>query len=162
MTERPRVTPAGPPLGADTDRIFFIGTATTLIQVAGFTILTDPNFLHRGQRAYVGMGLTTRRLTEPALSVGELPPLDFAVLSHHHGDHFDRVAARDLDHHLPVLTEPCQMMAVLSADPGTHVRQVTAMQAMGATAVLVMNVPGADPPGTICLYGEHVLPQLRT
>jgi L-ascorbate metabolism protein UlaG (beta-lactamase superfamily) len=106
MTERPRVTPTGPPLGADTDQILFIGTATTLIQVAGFTILTDPNFLHRGQRAYVGMGMTTRRLTESALSVGELPPLDFVLLSHHHGDHFDRVAARDLDHDLSIVTEP--------------------------------------------------------
>jgi L-ascorbate metabolism protein UlaG (beta-lactamase superfamily) len=110
MTERLRVTPAGPSAGAQTgtgtDQITFVGTATTLIQVAGFTILTDPNFLHRGQRAYVGMGLTTRRLTEPALSIGELPPLDFVVLSHHHGDHFDRIAARDLDHDLPILTEP--------------------------------------------------------
>ena len=70
-----------------TDEITFIGTATTLIKVAGFSILTDPNFLHRGDRAYVGMGLTTRRLTEPALSIQHLPELDFSVLSHHHGDH---------------------------------------------------------------------------
>jgi L-ascorbate metabolism protein UlaG (beta-lactamase superfamily) len=88
------------------DEITFIGTATTLIRVAGFTILTDPNFLHRGDRAYVGLGLTTRRLTEPALSVRQLPKLDFVVLSHHHGDHFDRIAARDLDHDLPIITEP--------------------------------------------------------
>ena len=94
------------PARVDTDRIVFIGTATTLIQAAGFTILTDPNFLHRGERAYVGMGLTTRRLTEPALSIAELPPLDFVVLSHHHGDHFDRIAARELDHDLPIITEP--------------------------------------------------------
>jgi L-ascorbate metabolism protein UlaG (beta-lactamase superfamily) len=107
MTEQPRVKRAATaPVGTNTGQITFIGTATTLIQVAGFTILTDPNFLHRGQRAYVGMGLTTKRLTEPALSIGELPPLDFVVLSHHHGDHFDRVAARDLDHDLPVITEP--------------------------------------------------------
>ena len=31
----------------------------------------------------------------------------------------------------------------------------------GATAVAVMNVSGADPLGTIDLYGEHVLPGLR-
>ncbi len=48
--------------------VYFVGTATVILRYAGFTILTDPNFLHRGQRAYVGMGLTTRRLTEPALS----------------------------------------------------------------------------------------------
>jgi L-ascorbate metabolism protein UlaG (beta-lactamase superfamily) len=88
------------------DQITFIGTATTLIQVAGFTILTDPNFLHRGDRAYVGLGVSTRRLTEPALSPRQLPRLDFAVLSHHHGDHFDRIAARELDRDLPIITEP--------------------------------------------------------
>lgn len=88
------------------DEITFVGTATTIIKVAGFSILTDPNFLHRGDRAYVGMGLSTKRLTEPALSVQQLPGLDFIVLSHHHGDHFDRIAARDLDHGLPVVTEP--------------------------------------------------------
>lgn len=45
---------------------------------------------------------------------------------------------------------------------GTHVRQVKAMQAMAATAVVLMNVSGADPIGTIRLYGEHVLPRLRS
>jgi L-ascorbate metabolism protein UlaG (beta-lactamase superfamily) len=88
------------------DQITFVGTATTVIRVAGFTILTDPNFLHRGDRAYLGLGLSSKRLTEPALSIPELPPLDFVLLSHHHGDHFDRIAARDLDHGLPVVTEP--------------------------------------------------------
>jgi coenzyme F420-dependent glucose-6-phosphate dehydrogenase len=32
---------------------------------------------------------------------------------------------------------------------------------MGATAVCVMNVSGADPHGTIRTYGERVLPALR-
>jgi coenzyme F420-dependent glucose-6-phosphate dehydrogenase len=52
-------------------------------------------------------------------------------------------------------------MAVLSADPAAHVGQLKAIQAMGATAVVVMNVSGADPLGTVRLYGEHVLPRLR-
>jgi coenzyme F420-dependent glucose-6-phosphate dehydrogenase len=54
-----------------------------------------------------------------------------------------------------------KMMAILSADPGVHIRQLKAMRAMGATAVVVMNVSGADPLGTLRLYGEHVLPALR-
>jgi hypothetical protein len=29
------------------------------------------------------MGVSTRRLTEPALSIQQLPALDFIVLSHH-------------------------------------------------------------------------------
>ena len=86
-------------------RVTFIGTATTLIRVGGFTVLTDPNFLRKGQRAYVGMGMPTRRLTEPAMTIGQLPPLDLIVLSHHHGDHFDRIAAAGLDKELPIVIE---------------------------------------------------------
>jgi L-ascorbate metabolism protein UlaG (beta-lactamase superfamily) len=89
-----------------TDSLTFIGTATTVIRLGRFTILTDPNFLRRGQRAYLGKGLWSKRLTEPALSVDQLPPLDAVLLSHLHGDHFDRVARRGLDRDGPVMTTP--------------------------------------------------------
>ena len=84
----------------------FVGTATTVLRLGAFTVLTDPNFLHRGQRAYLGKGLWSRRLTDPALRPDELPPLDAIVLSHLHGDHFDRVARRELSHEPVVLTTP--------------------------------------------------------
>jgi L-ascorbate metabolism protein UlaG (beta-lactamase superfamily) len=82
----------------------FGGTATALLRVGSFTVLTDPNFLHRGQRAYLGYGLWTKRLTEPALQPTQLPPLDGIVLSHLHGDHWDRYATRYLDPTTPVVT----------------------------------------------------------
>lgn len=84
--------------------IFFVGTATTLIRYAGFTILTDPNFLHRHEKVYLGYGLHATRLTDPALDIDELPPVDLVVLSHMHEDHFDRVAAERLDRSLPIVT----------------------------------------------------------
>jgi L-ascorbate metabolism protein UlaG (beta-lactamase superfamily) len=84
----------------------FIGTATVLVRCGGFTFLTDPNFLHRGDHARLGYGLRSRRLTEPASTIAELPPLDLVVLSHHHGDHFDDVAARELRRDVPIVTEP--------------------------------------------------------
>jgi len=86
------------------DTLTFIGTATTMLRMGDFTILTDPNFLHRGQRAYLGHGLWSRRRTEPALQPRDLPELDMVVLSHMHGDHFDRVARRGLDPLVPILT----------------------------------------------------------
>src|SRR5215204_4803517 len=86
--------------------VTFIGTATVVVRCGGFTFLTDPNFLHRGDHAKLGYGLRSRRLTEPALSIAELPPLDFVILSHHHGDHFDDVAAAQLLNDVPIVTEP--------------------------------------------------------
>jgi L-ascorbate metabolism protein UlaG (beta-lactamase superfamily) len=86
------------------DAITFIGTATTILRLGSFTVLTDPNFLHRGQRAYLGKGLWSRRLTEPAMQPAALPALSAVVLSHLHGDHFDRIARRQLDRTVPVVT----------------------------------------------------------
>ena len=88
------------------DTLTFVGTATTVLRLGSFTVLTDPNFLHRGQRAYLGKGLWSKRLTEPSMQPADLPPLDAVVLSHLHGDHFDRIARRELDRDQPVLTTP--------------------------------------------------------
>jgi L-ascorbate metabolism protein UlaG (beta-lactamase superfamily) len=87
-----------------TGTLTFLGTATTLLSYGGFTVLTDPNFLHRGERAYLGHGLYSKRLTEPAMSIEQLPQIDLVLLSHLHGDHFDRHARRGLDRDLPIVT----------------------------------------------------------
>jgi L-ascorbate metabolism protein UlaG (beta-lactamase superfamily) len=84
----------------------FVGTATTVLRLGGFTLLTDPNFIRRGQRVHLGYGLTSKRRTEPAMGIAELPPLDAVLLSHLHGDHFDRVARSDLPREPPVLSTP--------------------------------------------------------
>jgi L-ascorbate metabolism protein UlaG (beta-lactamase superfamily) len=84
--------------------IFFVGNATVLIRYAGFTILTDPNFLHAGDHVHLGYGLTSTRRTNPAVEIADLPPLDFILLSHLHGDHFDRVAERNLNKATPIIS----------------------------------------------------------
>jgi coenzyme F420-dependent glucose-6-phosphate dehydrogenase len=50
---------------------------------------------------------------------------------------------------------------LIGSDPASHVRKIKAMQAMGATAVMLMNVSGADPVGALRTYGRDVLPELR-
>ena len=97
---------ASVPIPATEGEFTFIGTATVLLRLGAFTILTDPNFLHAGEHVYLGLGLTSKRRTDPAMELADLPPLDLVVLSHHHGDHFDRVAAEGLDKDLPIVTEP--------------------------------------------------------
>jgi coenzyme F420-dependent glucose-6-phosphate dehydrogenase len=54
-----------------------------------------------------------------------------------------------------------EAMGILSADPAVHVRKIKAMQQLGATAIVLMNVSGAEPHGTLRVYGEQVLPRLR-
>jgi L-ascorbate metabolism protein UlaG (beta-lactamase superfamily) len=82
----------------------FIGTATVLIRYQGFTILTDPNFLHKGDHVHLGYGLTAERLTNPAIELGKLPPIDLVVLSHMHEDHFDKLVQEKLAKDTPIVT----------------------------------------------------------
>jgi L-ascorbate metabolism protein UlaG (beta-lactamase superfamily) len=86
--------------------IFFVGTATTIIRFGGFTLLTDPNFLHAGDHVHLGYGLRSKRKTNPAIEIDDLPPLDLCVLSHRHEDHWDRIADERLPKSLHVVTTP--------------------------------------------------------
>jgi L-ascorbate metabolism protein UlaG (beta-lactamase superfamily) len=69
-----------------------------------FTILTDPAFLYKGEHVDLGHGIWARREVEPACQIADLPPIDLIVLSHYHGDHFDDVAAQELDKKLPIVS----------------------------------------------------------
>ncbi|MFF4255697.1 MBL fold metallo-hydrolase [Streptomyces sp. NPDC001663] len=88
-------------------RITHIGGPTTLIEAAGWRLLTDPTFDPPGRRYSFGYGTSSRKTAGPALKAAELPPLDAVLLTHdHHADNLD-AAGRDL---LPtadvVLTTP--------------------------------------------------------
>ncbi|MCT7661704.1 MBL fold metallo-hydrolase [Mycobacterium deserti] len=132
--------------------VTFIGNATTLISGGGVTLLTDPNFLHQGQHAYLGYGLLSKRLREPALDVDQLPPLDAVVLSHMHGDHWDRVAQRRLDHSLPVLTTPHAAKRLVRRGFG-HAHGLERWQSEtisnGPTTVTVTALPGRHAPAPV-------------
>lgn len=84
--------------------ITFVGTATVIIRYGELTILTDPNFLHRGDHVHLGYGLTSERLTNPAIELKDLPSIDLIVLSHMHEDHFDKFVQENLDRNIPVVT----------------------------------------------------------
>lgn len=128
----------------------FGGNATMLLRLGGFTLLTDPNFLHRGQRAYLGKGLFATRLTDPALQPTQLPPLDGIVLSHLHADHWDRIATRSLDRGTPVLTTPAAARA-LAARGFRETSDLRPWQqhefSRGGETLRVTSVPGVHAPG---------------
>jgi L-ascorbate metabolism protein UlaG (beta-lactamase superfamily) len=71
-------------------RITHIGGPTTLIEVDGWRLLTDPTFDPPGRRYSFGWGSASRKLTGPAIAVDELPPIDAVLLTHdHHADNLD-------------------------------------------------------------------------
>ena len=94
----------GAPQDANTGTVQFIGTATVIIRFQGFTILTDPNFLHKGEHVHLGYGLTAQRKTNPAISFEDLPPIDLVVLSHFHDDHFDKKVQERLKRSTPIVS----------------------------------------------------------
>jgi coenzyme F420-dependent glucose-6-phosphate dehydrogenase len=51
---------------------------------------------------------------------------------------------------------------ICSADPQAHVRRIKAIEKLGADVVVLMNVSGADPHAALRVYGEQVLPELKT
>src|SRR6201987_990226 len=97
------LTGSGAPDFSEGD-VYFIGNATTLIRFGGLTILTDTAFLHKGEHVYLGHCIWARRAVAAACQIANLPPIDLVVLSHYHGDHFDDVAARELDKKLPIVS----------------------------------------------------------
>jgi len=98
--------PAGEPAAAAAQdgTVQFIGTATVLIRYQGLTILTDPNFLHKGDHVHLGYGLTSQRQTNPAIEFDKLPPIDLVILSHMHEDHFDKLVQERLNRNTPIVT----------------------------------------------------------
>jgi L-ascorbate metabolism protein UlaG (beta-lactamase superfamily) len=137
--------------------VTFVGNATTLIQAGGVTLLTDPNFLHRGQHAYLGHGLVSKRLKEPALGIGDLPPIDAVVLSHMHGDHWDRVTQKGLDHSLPIVTTPHAAKRLVRRGFANARGLATWEQhtiTKGDSVVTVRAMPGRHAP----LWGARLLP----
>jgi L-ascorbate metabolism protein UlaG (beta-lactamase superfamily) len=77
-------------------RLTHIGGPTTLIEVDGWRLLTDPTFDHPGERYNFGWGTSSRKVTGPAIAASDLGPIDAVLLTHdHHGDNLD-VAGRAL------------------------------------------------------------------
>ncbi|HEX9749974.1 MAG TPA: MBL fold metallo-hydrolase [candidate division Zixibacteria bacterium] len=74
-------------------RVTFINHATTLIQMDGLNILTDPIWSERCSPVFWA---GPRRHRAPGVTLENLPPLDAILISHNHYDHCDIPTLRRL------------------------------------------------------------------
>ena len=82
----------------------WLGHATVLLNFFGVTILTDPVLLARIGIPLPFTAIGPKRLTRPALTFHELPPIDLILLSHAHFDHLDWRTLRRFDAQTQVIT----------------------------------------------------------
>ena len=85
-------------------RITWLGHSTTLIEIDGATVLTDPIW---SERASPSRWAGPRRFHPPPLALADLPRVDAVLISHEHYDHLDRatvlsLASRGLSFHVPL------------------------------------------------------------
>jgi L-ascorbate metabolism protein UlaG (beta-lactamase superfamily) len=85
--------PPPPPLPPEHLGLSFIGHASFLLRLPGFTLLTDPIFSDRcSPVSWAG----PRRVRPPGLALASLPAIDAILLSHNHYDHLDLPSLRAL------------------------------------------------------------------
>ncbi|WP_454195008.1 MBL fold metallo-hydrolase [Nocardia sp. Marseille-Q1738] len=94
---RPRATiplhTPRPPSAAAALAVTWYGHATTLIEIDGYRILTDPVWSERvSPSALVGPA----RMHPVPQPLSELPPVDAVIISHDHYDHLDKETVREL------------------------------------------------------------------
>ncbi|MEX0849306.1 MAG: MBL fold metallo-hydrolase [Candidatus Dependentiae bacterium] len=99
--------------------ITWIGHSTFLIQMNGINILTDPIF-----------GDATSlfpRILQPGITLAQLPPIDYVVISHNHLDHMDEPALTVLKERNPYCRYlvPLGDKAWFDKRAFTHVREYT-------------------------------------
>jgi L-ascorbate metabolism protein UlaG (beta-lactamase superfamily) len=85
-------------------RVTWLGHSTTIIEVDGVTVLTDPVW---SERASPSRWLGPRRFHPPPIALAALPHLDAVLISHEHYDHLDAatvqaLAGRGVAFHVPL------------------------------------------------------------
>lgn len=93
----------------DKIRCTWLGHSTTLVELDGFTILTDPIFSQRASPIQ-SWPFGAARDVDPPCTVDDLPPqIDVCVISHDHYDHLDQGSILQLKESVHYWAVPCGM-----------------------------------------------------
>ncbi|KAI1083140.1 Metallo-hydrolase/oxidoreductase [Whalleya microplaca] len=122
--------------------IYFIGTATTVIEWQGIRLLTDPNFLHTSDHVHLGPGVTAERKTNPAVDLHELPALDCVLLSHYHADHFDQLVEKSLNRSFSIISTPHAKKCL--ASPKSQDEPFQSVHDLDFFEAMILHIDGDD------------------
>lgn len=136
--------------------ITHIGGPTTLIQVGGWTLLTDPTFDPPGGVYRFGWGTSSRKLAGPAVALADLPHIDAILLTHdQHGDNLDTAGRTLLPHAGTVITTRSGARRLGVGAHGLRPWQITSLEAAGRTPIEITATPCRHgPPLSRPIVGE--------
>lgn len=122
------------------DRVWWIGHSTTLIQLDGKRILTDPVF---SKRVSPSQFIGPKRRTLPATTPDQLPTIDVIVISHNHYDHMDYHSIRQLLARFPnvVILVPLGLKKKLSKWGAKQVIELDWWQSVNVTGLTFTATP---------------------
>ena len=137
-------------------RLTHIGGPTTLIELGGWRLLTDPTFDAPGRRYSFGWGASSRKLAGPAIAVDALGRVDAVLLTHdHHGDNLDAAGRALLPRAGTVITTRSGAGRV--GGTGLAPWATTTLEAPGRTPVEVTATPCRHGPrGLGFVYGDVI------
>ena len=79
-------------------KITHIGGPTTLLEIGGWRLLTDPTFDEAGGSYRFGWGTGSEKLAGPAIGADELGPIDAVLLTHdQHEDNLDAAGRKVME-----------------------------------------------------------------
>jgi L-ascorbate metabolism protein UlaG (beta-lactamase superfamily) len=135
-----------------------IGGPTTLMEVEGWRILTDPTFDAPGRTYKFGWGTSSRKTAGPAIPATEIGPIDAVLLTHeHHADNLDDAGRSLLPGADVVLTTASGARRLGSNTRGMRNWDTTELHGSDKPTISVTATPCRHgPPGSHPIVGDVI------
>lgn len=132
-----------------------VGGPTTIIEAAGWRILTDPTFDEPGRRYTFGWGTSSRKLAGPAVPAADVGPVDAVLVSHdHHADNLDDAGRALLDDAGVVVTTGAGARRLVgSVGSGAGVGDLRGLAPWSTTVLTAPGKPDVTVTATPCRHG---------
>lgn len=137
-------------------RVTWLGHSTTLVEIDGLRVLTDPIFSERaGPIRFLG----PRRWFPSPIALAELPPIDAVVISHDHYDHLDHRSIQALAGSSAVFIVPLGVGAHLAfwGIPESRIVELDWWEATSVGALRIVATPARHASGRMLIDDDAKL-----